>query len=122
MFGVTKEEKFSHYWEQLIRRIHAFDRSKPSTVTDITVACNLLKEFTKEIAGKVPGYREKALLLEKALDQFRLDLAQNWRNFETRQQLAGVLLILVKKNMGIDNWPAMQQEIEKRTIISRLAA
>jgi hypothetical protein len=122
MFGMTKEEKFSHYWEQLIRRIHDFDRSKPSTVTDIAVACSLLKEFTGELAGNVPGYRKKAILLEEALDQFRQALAQNWRTFETRQQLAGALLLLVKKNMGIDSWPAMLQEIGKRTIISRLAA
>jgi monomeric isocitrate dehydrogenase len=122
MFGMTKEEKFSHHWEQLIRRIHAFDRSKPSTVTDITVACNLLVGFTKKLAEEVPGYKQKARSLAEALDEFRMKVVRNPGIFESRQQLASVLLVLVKKNIGIDNWPAMQQEIEKRTIISRLAA
>jgi len=122
MFGMTKEEKFSHHWEQLIRRIHAFDRSQPSTVTDITVACNLLVGFTKKLAEEVPGYKQKARSLAEALDEFRMKVVRNPGIFESRQQLASVLLVLVKKNIGIDNWPAMQQEIEKRTIISRLAA
>jgi hypothetical protein len=123
MFGMTKEEKFSHHWEQLIRRIHDFDRLKPSTVIDITVACSLLQEFTQEIAKNVPEYREKALRLENALDLFKAELAKNWRtSFETRQQIAAALLLLAEKHLGIDTWPTMEREIKGKTIIARLAA